>query len=134
MSLDRQSGGYYWDQWHPLMSKQFIGEGSCSSVPSGKRLHNYGSNHHARHGNWENSRTFDWAISPIATQQSLPDGKSHKIPFNHYFPMVFLWFSIIIHPILTNGNMKTLPRDLESLKRETNAPNRIKWSSCERLG
>ena len=21
-----------------------------------------------------------------------PDGKSHKIPFNHHFPMVFLWF------------------------------------------
>ena len=24
---------------------------------------------------------------------SLPEGKSHKIPVHHHFPMVFLWFS-----------------------------------------
>ena len=24
---------------------------------------------------------------------SLLEGKSHKIPLNHHFPMVFLWFS-----------------------------------------
>ena len=28
---------------------------------------------------------------------SLPEGRSHQIPFKHHFPMVFLWFSYGFH-------------------------------------
>ena len=39
---------------------------------------------------------FQWPSISIANSQSLPEGKSHQIPLNHNFPMVFLWFSFII--------------------------------------
>ena len=45
-------------------------------------------NHHLQ---WENP-LFLWSFS-IAGCQSLPEGISHKIPLNHHFPIVFLWFS-----------------------------------------
>ena len=33
-----------------------------------------------------------WPIFKFANCESLPEGKSHWIPLNHHFPMVFLWF------------------------------------------
>ena len=40
----------------------------------------------------------------------LPDGKSHKIPWNHHFPMGFLWFSCGIHQLKgTSGTLSPAP-------------------------
>ena len=30
----------------------------------------------------------------------LPEGKSHKIPLNHHFPMFFIWFSSVHSPLV----------------------------------
>ena len=36
---------------------------------------------------------FPWSMASSTPCLMKPDSKSHKIPLNHHFPMVFLWFS-----------------------------------------
>ena len=53
--------------------------------------HNYGNSLFSR-----GKFTISMAIfnSFVTNYQGDPEGKSHKIPFNHHFPMACLWFSI----------------------------------------
>ena len=56
-------------------------------LPSGERLH-FAMEHH--HFSWENP-LFLW---PFSIAMSVHQRVNHiKIPLNHHFPMVFLWFS-----------------------------------------
>ena len=63
-------------------------------VPSGKRLHNYGKIHHFY---WEN-QLFRWPFSSSQTI-SLPEAKSHYIPFNHHRNSWFTHYSDDCFPI-----------------------------------
>ena len=64
--------------------------------------------------NWSKDQHLLWIV-PLISHGDFPQlcyditrlGKSHKIPWNHHFPMVFLWFSDIswvnlqfLHPSL----------------------------------
>ena len=59
-----------------------------SEIPSGSLLHSY-LYKPSRNSGFSHSK---WWIFPQLCQ-SFPEGKSHKIPWNHHFPVVFPWFS-----------------------------------------
>ena len=87
---------------------------SVSGQHSQSRRDQDGANQHTLrcHQMWQagrSARFIEVSIAKSATSKSrvfsrppclmAPESISHKIPLNHHFPMVFLWFkSIITHP------------------------------------
>ena len=64
----------------------------------------------------------------------LPDGRSHKIPLNHHFPMVFLWLSYGF-PMMYTLSRKAMGRPGDRCQTNVTKPgNNDSLKSVELLG